>query len=113
MTPLGTAKTIAYHCLYAIVTICCVTVTTEWRRPLYAIKTWHRNKMEPQVVFQVIFDSNCIQLNCGPDPKVSSEVDLLRLMLRGSSVKATLLRPESWLDSSLVAGGHKFRDSIQ
>ena len=56
----------------------------------------------------MIFDSNCIQLNCGPDPKVSSEVDLLRLMLRGSSVKATLLRPESSLDSSLVGGGHKF-----
>ena len=48
-----------------------------------------------------------------PDPKVSSEVDLLRLMLRGSSVKATLLRPESSLDSSLVGGGHKFRDPIQ
>ena len=54
------------------------------------------------------FLASCAIMVGASDPKVSSEVDLLRLMLRGSSVKATLLRPESSLDSSLVGGGHKF-----
>ena len=53
------------------------------------------------------FLGSCVILVGASDPKVSSEVDLLRLMLSASSAKATLLRPESSLDSSLV-GGHKF-----
>lgn len=53
------------------------------------------------------FLGSCAILVGASDPKVSAEVELLRLLLKASSVKATLLRPETSLDSSLV-GAHKF-----
>ena len=45
------------------------------------------------------FLGSCVILVVALDPRVSSEVELLRVMLSASSMKATLLRPESSLDS--------------
>ena len=53
------------------------------------------------------FLGSCAILVGASDPKVSAEAELLRLLLKASTVKATLLRPETSLDSSLVEA-HKF-----